>query len=530
METHMFRPGQALLMIGLLGLTPAWLLAQEMKIKVVGGGTVETHGEAKAADGSTEQGPGFVDADAKTAQDVLREVRRMRQLMQGAKPADGDLTEEEMNRLHERARERLDSDRRRLADRERENAFERDADDRAEEAQEIKKSRYRASLTALERDLLYRIARLRKPGGDDFESNLDNLEDNVKDTFADLHDQVDDNEPATWGDTLQVARKFYADYGKQIDKWAKDIGVSAEVPNAHERIVDIRKGLIQRLKRLKRLGGEKFEDNFDSLNDKILESYENLEEKLQETLPAKWAEVVKEAEKFESDYTAEMDAWAKKIGADESVPSPLDQLAELKKDLRDRIADLRRIGGDEYEDVVDEIEESVDDTFADLKDKLLNSQREVWVSILEDAQRFHKSYADTMELWQKKIVGADRVDRREVDPAPPQPRVEYPEKDIDLPKGEVADIIEGVRVARLLPLPKKQLGLDHGLSVNEVVDADKPLGRSGLEVYDIILEIEGKKMDTRTDLRDAVSKLERGTEYTIKILRNGKEQTLKARR
>lgn len=526
----MFRPGQTLLMIGMLGLTPSWLLAQDMKVTVPGNGTVETHGEAKPADGSAEMGPGAVNADARTAEAIRRDVQRAREIQQGVQFGEGDLATEEIDRLHDRARERLDRDMKRLEERERKNAFERDAGDRAAENRDIKQDRYRASLGALERDLLYRIGRLRKPGGNRYESNLDDLQDSIKDTFADLSDQVKDNEPATWPETLKVARKFYTDFSKQIDKWSAEIGVDTAIPNGHERVREIRKGLLNRLKTLKRLGGNKFESAFDNLNDKIIESYDNLEEKLDDSLPAKWAEIVKEAEKFEADYNAEMDAWSKKVGADEKAPSAVDELNGLRTDLRDRIAKLRRSGGDAYEDVADEIQDSVNDTFADLKDRMLNNSRELWPSVLEDARRFHKSYSDTIDLWQRKIDGADRIDRRAVDPEPPRPRVAYPEKDLELGKGEVADVIDGVRVARLLPLPKKQLGLDHGLSVNEIVDADKALSRAGLEVYDIILEVNGAKVDTRTDLREAMGKVEQGAEYSIKVLRDGKEKTLRGKR
>ena len=88
----------------------------------------------------------------------------------------------------------------------------------------------------------------------------------------------------------------------------------------------------------------------------------------------------------------------------------------------------------------------------------------------------------------------------------------------------------GVRVARLTPLVRKQLNLDNGLSVNEIVNADGILAESGLEVYDIILEINGEKVDTRTALGDAVASLKKGEDLKLTIMRDGKKETLKVKR
>jgi hypothetical protein len=83
--------------------------------------------------------------------------------------ADGDLTGDEIKSLEAKAREKLERDMAKLQERERENAYEPDAGDKAEESLDIKKDRYRASMRALERDLLCQIDLLREPGGDDFE-------------------------------------------------------------------------------------------------------------------------------------------------------------------------------------------------------------------------------------------------------------------------------------------------------------------------------------------------------------------------
>lgn len=487
---------------------------------------VRAQGEAAPADMSGEDpGPGAREGNAQALRDFNDRVRRFRNGQ--LELAEGDLTDEEIKALADKARERLQKDMAKLETRERKNALERDPEERAEESWEIKFARYRSSLRALERDLLYRIARLRKPGGDKFERNLDNLHDKIKDTFADLHDAVDDKDEVTWGDTLNKARKYHEEFGKQVDAWANKIGVNPDLPNAREIVVSKKRKLISRLERLRKIGGNKYEDQLDDLEERIYDSFENIEEKIEESPPANWAKYVEDSEKFYIDYSAQLDGWARQIGVDESLPSPLERLADMKRELRDAIRDLRRIGGEEYENVIDEINDNVNDTFADLKDKILDSARPAQAKVLEDATRFHRTFMDSIEMWERKIIGADRIERES--PENPKERgivEDYPEKDVKLPKGERMDVVEGVRIARLLPLPKRQLGLDHGLSVNEIVDADKALARAGVEVYDIILKVGETKVDTRTDLRDAMGAIKKDSEFEITILRDGEELTL----
>jgi hypothetical protein len=517
-----------MIMAGALVAAP--LAAQDNSIRIRSdNGAVKSHGEAAKADPGTAMGDGPVRGDDEAIRSFVRDIERLR----NATFADGDLTQEEIDALQEKARERLAKDLEKFQDRERKLERETNPKARAKISREITFDRYRASLRALERDLLYTLARLRKPGGDKFERNLDNLQDNIKDTFADLHDDVDDGSPETWPATLETARKFHAQFHKDLEGWAEKIGVNADVPDAREYIVNTKKALRERMRRLKKLGGPKYYEPLEGIEDRILDTYEKLEERLEKTPPAGWAAIVKEGEKFEKIYAGELDAWATEIGGDEALPGPAERLDELKKDLRDRIADLRRIGGDEYEKVIDEIQEKVNDTFADLKDQVLQQSKDQWAATLETAAKFHRQYRDLIELWERKIVGAAEKIERPLPDAPlpdTRPRPEYAEKDIELPKGEHMDVVEGVRVARLMPLPKKQLKLEHGLSVNEITDADRALARAGLEVYDIILRVGDSNMDSRTDLRDAMGKFTKGDEFEVTVLRDGKEVTLKGRK
>lgn len=498
------------------------LSAQGLTVRTTEGEAV-SHGEAAKAEPGDAAPDGEVDGDGKAVGDLLRELHDIQF-------ADGDLTDDEINALVEKARERLEKDMAKQRERERRIKAKPGSKDHKEETAEITQARYRDSLRALERDLIYNIASLRKPGGDRFERPLDNLQDKIKDTFADLHAKIADGKAETWADTLAVARKFHVEFSAQVTGWADKIGVDPAMPNAKDYIVETKKALRDRLRRLRKLGGSKYESQLDALEERILDTYEKLEEKLEDTVPEGWAAIVKDADKFNMTYTAELDGWAKQIGVDDTLPGPLEQLADLKRDLSGRIDDLRRIGGGEHESAIDGINDSINDTFADLKDKLLREKKELHQGTLETATKFHKQFADTIAALERRIVGADtKIDRRFPEiPAKDTPRTDYPEKDIELPKGEVMDIVEGVRVARLMPLTKQQLGLDHGLSVNEIIDADKALARAGLEVYDIILTVNGTKCDLRTDLREALAKLERGTEYEIVIMRKGEKQTLKA--
>lgn len=505
------------------GLVPA-LNAQDIKIKPVGEGKVEVAPAAKPAVREIETPRAEV-----RSSDGMDQARRAIEEQARAEAmllADGDLKPEEQQKLVQKARERLEQDMARLEQRERSNAAEPDPKDKAEEAHDIKKDRYRASLRALERDLSYRVARLRKPGGDKYEANLDNLIDKVRDTFADLQDKLDDGASGTWAGTLDVARKFYADFLAQAEKWGKEIGIDVETPNADQRLKQMCDDLVARAKRLHSLGGGKYEDQLESVIDRVSDTFETLRDKLEDLPPKGWAEVLATGEKAAAQFAAELDKWAKAIGADENLPAPGERLNTLSRDLLERIATLRRQAGDKFEDNLDNLEDKVRDTFADLKERALNTTREHWPRILEDAAKFHKDYSEQIEAWRVRVEGAARSANPDAQPVPMPGTVKSPEKDMKLPGGVHADIVDGVRIARVQPIVRKQLGLENGLEVKEITDADGALARLGIEVYDIILEAKGAAVDTRNGLREVMDGVKAGEEYSLVILRDGKKQTL----
>jgi len=513
---------------GLIALPSGIVQAQDLKIRVVGQGKVEVAPATTPAPREMSAPMPDRGGDSQGLNEVQRMLREQ-QRMEAMLMADGDLSKEDMDKLIQKARERLDRDMQKLEKREQDNARETDPKDKAEEASDIKKDRYRASVRALERDLLYRIDRLRKPGGDTYEANLDNMIDKIKDTFADLQDKLDDDPPATWSTTLDVARKFYNDYLTQVEKWGKDIGIDSTVPNADQRLKQLSDDLINRAKRIRKVGGEKYEDQLDSTIDKIRDTFADLREKLEKTPTKGWAEILASGEKFAAQFSADLDKWSKQMGGDESQPSPLEKITELSRDLLERLGALRKAGGDRYEDNLDSLEDKVRDTYADLKDKILNKNKDQWPKILEDAAKFHREYSDQLETWRIKISNNGKVDRTETpEPVPTPGKVDYPEKDLILPDGTHADIVGGIRIARATPVLRKQLGLENGLEVKEITDADGALSRAGIDVYDVILEVNGSKLDTRTALRETMDGIKKGQEYTVVIMRAGKQQTLKA--
>ena len=136
-------------------------------------GKVESHGEAKKA----EPGDAAPRTETKGDPEAIRQFLKAADKARAESFAAGDLTEEEINALVEKARKKLEKDMAKLQEREREAKAEKDPDDRAEMVEDVSKDRYRASLRALERDLLYSIERWRKRGGDKYDVELDSMED-----------------------------------------------------------------------------------------------------------------------------------------------------------------------------------------------------------------------------------------------------------------------------------------------------------------------------------------------------------------
>ncbi|MCP9451717.1 MAG: DegQ family serine endoprotease [Nitrospira sp.] len=85
----------------------------------------------------------------------------------------------------------------------------------------------------------------------------------------------------------------------------------------------------------------------------------------------------------------------------------------------------------------------------------------------------------------------------------------------------------GVSIQDLTPELASQFGIPDtkGVLVSDVVD-DSPAQKAGFERGDVIVEYDGKPMDSPTHLRNAVAQTPVGKKVTIKIIRDKKPKTI----
>lgn len=85
----------------------------------------------------------------------------------------------------------------------------------------------------------------------------------------------------------------------------------------------------------------------------------------------------------------------------------------------------------------------------------------------------------------------------------------------------------GVSIQDLTPELASQFGIPDtkGVLVSDVVD-DSPAQKAGFERGDVIIEYDGKPMDSPTHLRNAVAQTPVGKKVTIKIIRDKKPKTI----
>lgn len=463
-------------------------------------GTATDHGEAKPAEPSHAIDTHEERENDQAILDALDEIAL-------AVMNDGTLTEEEREMLIERARLRLEREARHVDEREA----------RHGESEATHRDRYRISFRALERDLLYRIGELRRLGGARMESTLDDLDDKVRETFSRLHDKLSEAASDAWPQLLKDARKFHEGYRADLERWGKEIGAEPGIMDVPQRITDMKKQLRQRLRLIRRAGGNKIEDQLDELEERLLETYEGLESRVRSTAPANWGELLETAERYYHEYTEQLNRWALEAGIEDGAESPEYLVEELREDLAERLAQLRRVGSEEAEQHLEAVDRRIRESFDELRERARNGEKRAWPELRAAAQRHHEVMLDVLKAVQRRVeTGADHRDS--------------PDRDVQLPPGEHMDVIEGVRVARLMPLPRRQLGLENGLSVNEIVDADKALARAGLEVYDIILQVNGTKVDSRMELRNAINAVEQGADFKLEVMRAGKRMELEGKK
>lgn len=79
----------------------------------------------------------------------------------------------------------------------------------------------------------------------------------------------------------------------------------------------------------------------------------------------------------------------------------------------------------------------------------------------------------------------------------------------------------GVNAAELPAALAEQLQLNHGVRLTDV-NPESPAGRAGLQVEDIILGVDDKKIENMLQLREAITARKQGDEVTLKLVQKGK--------
>lgn len=97
-------------------------------------------------------------------------------------------------------------------------------------------------------------------------------------------------------------------------------------------------------------------------------------------------------------------------------------------------------------------------------------------------------------------------------------------------KGRVIRGRLGIRGRDVTESIKKQFNLttNKGVIVSQV-EPDSPAEKAGLKKYDVIVEINGQPIENWKDLRFKVADIQPGNIVTLKIIRDGKEMTVKAK-
>jgi serine protease Do len=98
-------------------------------------------------------------------------------------------------------------------------------------------------------------------------------------------------------------------------------------------------------------------------------------------------------------------------------------------------------------------------------------------------------------------------------------------------RGSVTRGWVGVGIQDLTPELAQYYGLDKdqkGVLVTQVFPGD-PADKAGIKMKDVIIAVDGKPVGTGRELSSAVASMAVGKEVPVKILRDGKEQTLKVK-
>jgi S1-C subfamily serine protease len=86
----------------------------------------------------------------------------------------------------------------------------------------------------------------------------------------------------------------------------------------------------------------------------------------------------------------------------------------------------------------------------------------------------------------------------------------------------------GVSVNSLSDQLKEHFGVKDGVLVSSVTE-DSAAAKAGVQAGDIILSVNGSTVDDPSDLREEISDLKPGAEFTLSIVRDKKPMTLKGK-
>ena len=95
-------------------------------------------------------------------------------------------------------------------------------------------------------------------------------------------------------------------------------------------------------------------------------------------------------------------------------------------------------------------------------------------------------------------------------------------------KGSVARGYIGVQIDDLTPEIAEQLGMKKEMRAPYIAQVypGEPAAKAGMELYDVVLEVNNKRVRSASELIEAITSVNVGETATIKVLRNGKERTL----
>ncbi len=86
----------------------------------------------------------------------------------------------------------------------------------------------------------------------------------------------------------------------------------------------------------------------------------------------------------------------------------------------------------------------------------------------------------------------------------------------------------GVVIQEITPDIAEAIGVKQGIIIAQVLKGS-PADRAGLKVGDIIVALNGKKLDSVRDLQFSIMKTKPGTEVELTIIRDGKRKTLRVK-